>query len=96
MITLGWFLVVVGAIMTPLPPPFAFGIVILTIGLSILSAYSKGMRRCIQSTRYRYRRLSNAIEEVSPRLPRFVADAIRQTNPASLARLKRQQTRHDS
>ena len=35
-ITLGFIILVVGAIMTPLPPPFAFGIYLVFIGLVIL------------------------------------------------------------
>lgn len=54
LIILGWVLVIVGGAMTPLPPPFAFGIILLLTGLYLLVWQSKWMRRALQHLRHRY------------------------------------------
>lgn len=86
---LGWMLFVTGAIITPLPPPFAFGFILLLIGLAILSSQSKTFRRGVQYMRHRYPGLSKRLEAVKPRAPQAVKRFIHVTAPLALERLHR-------
>lgn len=89
MVIVGSVLLVVGTIMTPLPPPFAFGIVLVLIGLAILAAWSKTARRWMQKGRERFPSVSDRLERVSPRLPDALRRTLKRTSPASLHRLQR-------
>jgi len=89
MVVIGSVLLVVGTIMTPLPPPFAFGIVLVLIGLAILAAWSKTARRWMQKGRERFPSLSDRLERVSPRLPDGLRRTLKRTSPAPLRRLHR-------
>lgn len=88
-LAIGWICVVVGAVIAPLPPPFAFGVPLLLVGLYILASNSKWTRRVLQRLRERYPGVSAKVEgwkESSiPQVRRFV----RITAPQSLARLAR-------
>lgn len=91
MLGIGWFLTISGAIITPLPPPFAFGFVLLGIGLFILSSRSRFVRRAIQKARDRYPGFSKRMEAVRPRLPRGMHGLIEHTSPRPFQRLRRRQ-----
>lgn len=94
LVTLGWVLVVFGAIFTPMPPPFAFGGIMLVTGLSILTANSKTVRRWVQTTRHRFRNFSVLVEKIDGILPSFVSGIGKRTAPEPLSRLQRlKQTR---
>jgi uncharacterized membrane protein YbaN (DUF454 family) len=90
LLIVGWFLVVVGLILTPAPIPIPLiGIVPLLVGCAILSANSKNFRRMLQRLRQRFSFLSRWLEDVRHRMPRDVKTMIRRTNPRALFRLAR-------
>ncbi len=89
LVTLGWVLVVLGAIFTPLPPPFAFGGIMLIAGLSILTANSKFVRRWVQTFRYRNRTFSALVDKIDSILPSWIGGVARRTQPEPVRRLRR-------
>ena len=95
LLTLGWLLVAVGAVVTPAPVPIPFiGIVPLLLGCAILSANSKSFRRALQRLRHRFTFASHWLEGVRHRMPHQVRIMIRRTNPRALLRLARMRRRH--
>ena len=90
LVTLGWVLVVVGAIFTPLPPPFAFGGIMFIAGLSILTANSKTVRRWVQNARYRYKTFSMIVDRIDRILPNWMGGIGKRTAPEPVSRLRRQ------
>lgn len=93
MVSLGLLLLVVGAVVTPLPPPFAFGAVMVIAGLAILAGWSKTARRWMQKGRARHPKFSGWLDRLGARLPRFLRQPLRRTHPAALGRLQRLQAR---
>ena len=90
LLIVGWFLVVVGLVLTPAPIPIPLiGIVPLLVGCAILSANSKNFRRMLQRLRRRFAFMSRWLEDVRHRMPRDVKTMIRRTNPRALFRLAR-------
>jgi uncharacterized membrane protein YbaN (DUF454 family) len=90
LLIVGWFLVVVGLVLTPAPIPIPLiGIVPLLVGCAILSANSKNFRRMLQRLRQRFAFMSRWLEDVRHRMPRDVKTMIRRTNPRALFRLAR-------
>ena len=89
LLIVGWIFVILGAVITPLPPPFAFGIVLLAVGIGILSTQSKYVRRLIQRIRHRHPQWSAGMDRAKARLPRLMHRPIERTAPAPLARLLR-------
>jgi hypothetical protein len=65
----GWFMTVVGGILTPIPMPLPFpfpiGITMLLVGCAILSTHSKTFRRAIQYVRHHNAWLSRGLEFVA-------------------------------
>jgi hypothetical protein len=65
----GWFLTVVGAILTPIPMPLPFpfpiGITMLLVGLSVLTTHSKPFRRGIQYIRHHNGWFSHGLEKAA-------------------------------
>lgn len=65
----GWFMTVVGAILTPIPMPLPFpfpiGITMLLVGCAVLTTHSKAFRRGIQYVRHRNGWLSRGLEWVA-------------------------------
>jgi len=65
----GWFMTVVGAILTPIPMPLPFpfpiGITMLLVGCGILTTHSKAFRRGIQYVRHHNGWLSRGLEWVA-------------------------------
>ncbi len=78
-----------GAIFTPLPPPFAFGGIMLVAGLSILTANSKFVRRWVQTSRYRYKTFSILIDRIDRLLPNMVSGIGKRTAPEPVSRYRR-------
>ena len=76
----GWFLTVVGAILTPIPMPLPFpfpiGITMLLVGLSILTTHSKPFRRGVQYIRHHNGWLSRGLETVAKWTSRAVAATV--------------------
>ena len=89
LLIVGWMCVIFGAAATPLPPPFAFGLVLLALGAAILSTQSKFVRRLIQRLRLRYPGWSAGMERAKARLPRLMHRPIERTAPTPLTRLMR-------
>lgn len=62
----GWFLTIVGGILTPIPMPLPFpfpiGITMLLVGCAILTTHSKTFRRGIQYIRHHNGWLSRGLE----------------------------------
>jgi hypothetical protein len=75
----GWFLTVVGALLSPvpmpLPVPFPIGITMLLVGCAILTTHSKSFRRGVQYIRHHNRWLSRGLEFVA----RWVPEAVDKT-----------------
>lgn len=94
MLTLGWLLLIPGLVFVVLPPPFAFGIFMVLPGVAILIAYSKGMRRLIQSIRARFNAVDIALKAVETRVPDLLGSSLKRTNLAAIGRALRQKRRH--
>ena len=65
----GWFMTIVGAILSPiplpLPIPFPIGITMFLVGCAILTTHSKAFRRGVQYIRHHNAWLSRALEFVA-------------------------------
>jgi hypothetical protein len=93
-LTAGWLLTIVGAILTPMPIPIPLiGLLPLTAGLAILINYSRPMRRAIQRVRHRVRWISYMLEHFAHRLPKKIAQILHRSHPASIVRQERINTR---
>jgi len=90
LLSAGWVLAVAGALLmfVPLPIPL-IGIMPLLIGLALLTANSKGIRRRLQYVRHRVGWLSRAFDNFAHRAPGVVKHMIRRTNPLAHVRLAR-------
>jgi len=94
LLTIGWVLTAAGVIVTPLPPPFAFGIFLLAAGLVILTANSKTVRRGVQYVRHHNDWFSRALERLHhPSSPHPVKHMVHRTRPHALHRHKRRRER---
>ena len=86
----GWVLVVAGGILMFVPVPIPLiGVMPLLIGLALLTANSKPVRRRLQYARHRLGWLSRLFDRVSHRSPGIVKHMIRKTNPLPHTRLTR-------
>jgi hypothetical protein len=76
----GWFLTIVGGILTPIPMPLPFpfpiGITMLLVGCSILTTHSKAFRRTIQYVRHHNGWLSRGLEFVAHWVPQSVENVV--------------------
>lgn len=88
MIGFGWMLLVPGIVLTPLPPPFTFGIFLLVPGLAILIAYSKDMRRLVQALRARWGLLDRVLNAWENRVPGWMGRSLKRTNPGPVRRAR--------
>lgn len=77
----GWTLFAVGVVTTPLPPPFAMGLVLVAAGLAILIVYSRSVRHAVRSGRRRYDWLNRTLSGLQARLPRRFSTPLRFTDP---------------
>jgi membrane protein implicated in regulation of membrane protease activity len=91
----GWFLTIVGGILTPvpLPLPFPLGIMMFLVGCAILTTHSKPFRRAVQQLRHRNGWLSHGLEKLTHRAPRQVKTMEAVTRPVALGRKARMQSR---
>ncbi|HEX4301428.1 MAG TPA: hypothetical protein VHZ78_01450 [Rhizomicrobium sp.] len=93
-LTAGWVLTILGAVITPMPIPIPLiGLLPLTAGLAILINNSRTMRRAIQRIRHRVRWLSYMLEHFAHRLPKKIAQTLHRSHPAPIARKERIATR---
>lgn len=86
LLVIGGLNLLIGLIFLPLPPPF-FGFVFIAIGLPMLAAGSKRVRRYIQYLRWRYRDYNHRIEKVLGHLPEFIRTLAHNTAPHAFERL---------
>jgi hypothetical protein len=94
---LGWTLVVLGVVITPMPVPIPMiGLGPLLIGCAILTAHSKSFRRGLQRTRARFGWLSRRFDQFRERGPRAVRHMVHRTRPSVLLRHARMRARHKS
>jgi hypothetical protein len=77
----GWLLVIGGGILTPLPVPV--GLLCLALGLALLANDSLWVRRRIRRLRARYPVFSERLAHAGRRAPRWLARAIRRTDPGA-------------
>ncbi|NWG45089.1 MAG: hypothetical protein HXY25_00900 [Alphaproteobacteria bacterium] len=82
--SLGWILVIMGAIFLPLPIPL--GLPFLIIGGALIVSDSEAAQRVVRVWRRRYRRIDGHIYRVAPRMPGFVRSIIDKTEPRPLRR----------
>lgn len=84
---LGWTLVVLGAVIMPMPVPIPLaGLGPLLIGCAILTAHSKSFRRGLQRVRLRFAWLSRRFDGFTHRGPKAVRHMVRRTRPVVLMR----------
>jgi len=81
MVALGWCLFVPGLVLTPLPPPFAFGLFMMLPGLAILVIYSSAVRRRLKRLRQRFHWLNIAVIIIEKRAPQKFGRILRTTRP---------------
>ncbi|MBV9045436.1 MAG: hypothetical protein JO167_14935 [Alphaproteobacteria bacterium] len=94
LLTLGWILVLIGIVVTPMPIPIPLiGLLPLLAGLALLIDNSRTMRRVVQRIRHRVRWLSYMIEHGAHRLPKKIAQILHRSHPAPVARKERIMTR---
>lgn len=97
-LTAGWIITVVGALLTPIPVPLPFpvGIMVFLIGCAILTTHSKPFRRGIQRLRHRNGWLSRGLERLTRRAPAAVKTMEILTRPLAFGRQARMRARPDS
>ncbi|HJW42746.1 MAG TPA: hypothetical protein VJ476_16150 [Rhizomicrobium sp.] len=97
LLSLGWLLVIFGALITPTPIPIPLiGLLPFTAGLAILINNSRTMRRAIQRARHRVRWFSYMLEHFAHRLPKTIARTLHRSHPAPIVRKERIATRTES
>ena len=94
LVGLGWTLIVIGAVIIPLPLPIPFlGFGPLLVGCAILTAHSKSFRRGLQRVRLHSGWLSRRFDEFTERGPRAIRHMVRRTRPVVLLRHARMRSR---
>jgi hypothetical protein len=89
-VALGWFLITLGVMITPMPVPIPMiGVGPLLVGSAILTAHSKTFRRGLQRTRHRWSWLSRRLEAFTERGPHAIRHMVRRTRPLVLLRYAR-------
>lgn len=76
----GWFLLLAGILITPLPLPI--GLLMLVLGLAVLVRRSRLVRRRIRDLRGRYPEFSERLRRLEPKVNASIARTLRQTDPA--------------
>jgi len=77
----GFTLILLGAIITPLPIPV--GLVLIIIGLALVIPALPGTTRKLRQWRRRFPALSARLNQIAAYLPAFVRRAIRMTDPGA-------------
>ena len=80
----GWFLLLAGILITPLPLPI--GLLMLVLGLAVLARHSRCVRRRIRHLRRRYPEFSERLRRLEPRVNASIARILRQTDPSNRRR----------
>jgi hypothetical protein len=78
-LVVGFFLVICGIIITPLPIPV--GLILIVLGLSLLVPALPVLRRWLTLARARFPKLSNKLQSIRHRLPKFARNLIDHTEP---------------
>jgi len=78
---IGWVLFVPGLILTPLPPPFAFGLFLLMPGLALLIVHSSYMRRSVRYLRQKHSAVDRVILALEARVPQQMSRVLKLTRP---------------
>lgn len=94
MLIIGWALLIPGLVFVVLPPPFAFGAVMVLAGVAILVAHSRFMRRVVQWVRAHFPFVDRAMRVIEQRLPDWVRRQLKRTRPEALRRAFRRRRRH--
>lgn len=76
---LGWALVLIGLVMTPLPIPV--GLLMVAAGLSLLIVESRSVRRAFQYLRGHWPRFNAWLLNASKKLPESLRRVLRMTEP---------------
>jgi hypothetical protein len=94
-LTGGWAVTIVGALLTPipLPLPFPLGIMMFLAGCAILTTHSKFFRRLVQYLRHHHGWLSRGLEFITRRAPRQVKTMEEATRPLAFGRQARMRAR---
>jgi len=79
LLALGWILLILGLVITPLPIPV--GLILALCGLAILTMKSHSLRAYLIRSRQRYKGVSDRLTRVTPRLPKFLRQAVELTDP---------------
>ncbi len=96
-IGLGWTLIVIGAVIVPMPLPIPLiGFGPILIGSAILSAHSKSFRRGLLFLRHRFDWLSRSFDAFTHRGPHAIRHMVRRTRPVVLMRHARMRARQKS
>jgi hypothetical protein len=91
---LGWTLIVVGAVIMPVPVPIPLiGIGPILLGCAILTAHSKSFRRGLQRVRHRFDFVSTTFDRFRERGPRAIRHMVHRTRPTVLLRHARMRSR---
>jgi hypothetical protein len=91
---LGWTLVVIGAVVMPMPLPIPLiGFGPILIGCAILTAHSKSFRRGLMALRLRFGWLSRHFDSFLHRGPQAIRHMVRRTRPVVLMRHARMRAR---
>lgn len=77
--TLGGVLVVVGIILTPTPIPF--GLILLTIGLTLLAPYMPPIQALVRKIRRKWPKVDQSLRRYRDRMPDVVRQTIDKTHP---------------
>lgn len=94
---LGWTLVVLGAVIIPMPLPIPLiGLGPVLVGSAILTAHSKSFRRGLQRVRLRFAWLSRRFDDFTHRGPKAIRHMVRRTRPVVLMRHARMRARQKS
>ncbi len=80
--TLGVFLVITGAILTPTPIPF--GLIMLTIGLALLAPYMKPVQKLVRAIRRKWPNVDVSLRRHRDRFPAVIRSTIDKTHPEAV------------
>jgi hypothetical protein len=78
-LVIGFFLVICGIVITPLPIPV--GLILIVLGLSLLVPALPVLRRWLIVTRARFPNFSSKLRSIRHRLPKFARNLIDHTEP---------------
>lgn len=80
---IGGVLVITGAIVTPTPIPF--GLIMMTIGFTLLAPYMPPVQRLVRAIRRKWPKVDAALRRHRDRMPAVVRATIDKTHPPAPA-----------